>query len=153
MSDSIQASVNPAEIAEILRKAGYRALVVEGSRPPQVQSATQGVAFIVNCGNAMPDQPGRFIDFSLHCPIGLKGQLPQERVESWNQSKRFARVCRNGGNLLLSMDVMVAGGVTESFLHGQFELWDHVIRDFVRHFSQKATAKPAAAVASVAKER
>jgi hypothetical protein len=44
---------------------------------------------------------------------------------------RFARLSRQGEHLVLSMDVVVAGGVTENHLVAQCELWDRVIRDFI----------------------
>ncbi|MDE0854822.1 MAG: hypothetical protein OSA97_10415, partial [Nevskia sp.] len=33
----------------------------------------------------------------------------------------------------LTMDILLAGGVSEAHLHAQCELWDRLIRDLVLH--------------------
>ncbi|MBL6749564.1 MAG: YbjN domain-containing protein [Nevskia sp.] len=137
-------SVSAEELAAVLQKAGYRATVVEHEQHPQVRSASQGIGFFLVLGNAAPGAPGRFLDFSFHCRVDLQGELSPAVVEQWNQNRRFARLYCRDRVLVLTMDTLVAGGVSENFLRGQIELWDHVLRDFVRHLQQPAPAAAAA---------
>jgi hypothetical protein len=137
------ASTTPTAIAEILKASGYRANVVEHERYPQVQSAAQGLGFFVGFGN--PAASGGYSDFSFHCWITIQGELPPHLIDGWNQNKRFARLYRQGQLLILTMDVIVAGGVAPSHLRAQIELWDRVIHDFMRHLKQPAPAAAAGA--------
>ena len=118
-------------VAEILRRCGYRASVVENGRAPQVHSAAQGLGFLVGFGNPLDGADGRYADCGFQCWIGIQGELPADLVPTWNHTMRFARLSRQGEHLVLSMDVVVAGGVTENHLVAQCELWDRVIRDFI----------------------
>ncbi|HSW12134.1 MAG TPA: YbjN domain-containing protein [Solimonas sp.] len=145
MSTEMRAFVTPADIADILRKAGYRATVVEHDKFPQVQSAAQGLGFFISFGNGVPGSAGTYVDFSYHCWISIQGELPEGLIETWNQSRRFARLFRQGQLLVLTMDVVVAGGVSEPYLAAQAELWDRVIHDFLHHVKRPAAAQSAAA--------
>jgi hypothetical protein len=51
---------------------------------------------------------------------------------------RFARLFRQDAFLVLTMDVVLAGGVTDDYLCAQCELWDRVIRDFILHLRNPA---------------
>ena len=118
-----------------------RAALVENARAPQIQSAAQGMGFLVSFGNPAGGE-GSYADFAFQCWIGVQGELPADLVTSWNAGMRFARVFLSGEFLVLSMDVMVAGGVTENHLVGQCELWDRVIRDFILHLRRPVGAAP-----------
>ncbi len=137
---AVKTAVTPNEVADILKTAGYRANVVEHQQFPQVQSAAQGLGFFVGFGNSAPGEEGTYVDFSFHCWITLQGEFAAQTIDSWNQTRRFARLYRQGQLLILTMDVMVAGGVTDAFLLAQTELWDRVIRDFIRHLQQPPQA-------------
>jgi hypothetical protein len=150
MNDSIRTAVTAEDIAAILHKCGYRASIVQQERGTQVQSAAQGLGFFVGLGNAQPEQPGSHLDFSFHCWITIQGELPLGLVGNWNQSMRFARLFRRGQLLVLTMDVLVAGGVTEAYLCAQCELWDRVIHDFIRHINRPAAESHAAPAAAMA---
>jgi hypothetical protein len=139
--------VTAESIAEVLRRTGYRATIAVQGGAPQVQSAAQGLGFLVVFGNAAPGLPGAWIDYTLQCLIALETELPAGLVEDWNRGMRFARLFRQDRLLVLSMDVMVAGGVTDAFLCAQCELWDRVIHDFVRHVRGDAPRGGAAAPA------
>lgn len=118
-------------VADILRRCGYRASVVENGRAQQVHSAAQGLGFLIGFGNALEGVDGQYADCVFQCWIGIQGDLPADLVPSWNHSMRFARLSRQGEHLVLSMDVVVTGGVTDKHLVAQCELWDRVIRDFI----------------------
>jgi hypothetical protein len=145
-------AVSAEAVAAILRKTGYRASVVTQGGVPQVQSAAQGLGFLVAFGNPASDAGDAWVDFSLQCLIAIEGELPAGLVDDWNRGMRFARLFRQDQLLVLAMDVVVAGGVTEAFLCTQFELWDRVIRDLLRHLRgdgvrREATAPGASAAA------
>jgi hypothetical protein len=131
MTRSLVGSTTPAAFAEILRRTGYRAAVVEQQGRVQVQSAAQGLGFFVAFGNPDPGAPGSHVDIAFHCLMTIQGELPAGLVERWNREMRFARLYRQDDFLVLCMDVMLAGGVSEEFLCAQCELWDRVIRDFI----------------------
>ena len=145
LSNTVITAITPSIIAEILKATGYRANVVERDGVQQVQSAAQGLGFFLGFGNAVPNASAQYVDFSFHCWITIQDELPAGLVESWNQSMRFARLFRQQQLLVLTMDVMVAGGVTEAFLCAQCELWDRVIADFIRHIKRPVAAAAAAA--------
>lgn len=159
MTDLIRTSVSPEDLADVLRKTGYRAAVVEpqaggqiGSPVgPQVQSAAQGLGFFIGFGNPLPavdDALGgsrRYVDFAFHCWLNIEGELRPDLVDSWNRNKRFARMFQQAPLLVLSMDVVVAGGVSEAFLIAHCELWDRVLQDFIAHLRLPASASPVTA--------
>lgn len=129
-------SLSPDDVAEALRKAGYRASLGDTPSGPQIQSAAQGLGFFVAFGNALPNDAGRYADFSFHCWIAIEGSLPAGLVEGWNEGKRFARLFRRNQLLVLTMDVLVAGGVAPANLQAQIEIWDRVIQDFLHHLKR-----------------
>ena len=131
--------VNPEEMAAILRRTGYRATVAEHSGLPQVQSAAQGLGFFVAFGNAAPAAAGSYIDLAFQCLIGIQGDVPPGLIEGWNRSMRFARLFRQDAFLVLTMDVVLAGGVSDDYLCAQCELWDRVIRDLILHLRNPGT--------------
>ncbi len=138
---AVKVSISPADIVEALKSAGYRANLVEQGQVPQVQSAAQGLGFFVGFGNPAPSGARGYLDFSFQCWITIQGELAAGLIESWNQGKRFARMYRQEQLLVLTMDVLVAGGVTSAFLRAQVELWDHVIHDFIRHLKLTAAQR------------
>lgn len=145
MSEFIKTSVTPSDLAEALKKSGYRANLVEQNKLPQLQSAAQGIGFFIAFGNPAPAGRGGYVDYSFHCWFAIQGELRADLVDAWNRSKRFARLFRQEQMLVLTMDVMVAGGVCDAFLCAQVEVWDRVLHDFIAHFKQPAPAPAAAA--------
>lgn len=152
MTDLIRTSVSPEDLAEVLRKTGYRAAVVEpqvggqtGPIGPQVQSAAQGLGFFIGFGNPLPAVDAalggsrHYVDFAFHCWLNIEGDLRPDLVDGWNRSKRFARLFHQAPLLVLSMDVVVAGGVSEAFLIAHCELWDRVLQDFIAHLRLPAS--------------
>jgi hypothetical protein len=131
----IRSTITPAELVAVLQEAGFRAEVVNGEKPPRVRSGVQGLTFSIGFPS-QPDAAQRYSDFSFNCPLRIKGGLPDDLLERWNRSKRFARLLRNEHFLYVTMDVMLAGGVTQQHLHAQLELWDHLIRELFVHLQQ-----------------
>lgn len=133
MTEALKSSISPGEIAEILQRAGYRANVIERDGIAQVHSAAQGLEFFVAFTSSGPVQQARQADLAFHCWLLIRDELPPELIDGWNRSRRFARLFRQGQVLVLTMDILLAGGVSEAHLHAQCELWDRLIRDLVLH--------------------
>ena len=131
MSATTLAAISPEEFAAILRRCGYRATVVEQGGRVQVQSAAQGIGFFAAPGNRLKEDESRHVDLALQSVIAIQGELPAGLVEGFNRDMRFARLFRSGDYLVLAMDIVLAGGVTEEHLCAQCELWDRILRDFI----------------------
>lgn len=124
------------QLADLMRTAGYRVTPAEQNGVVQLMSASQGVGFVVRFGNAGATQ-GTYIDYTLSCALQVQGDLPAELVPSWNRTKRFARLAAHGQFLVLEMDVVVAGGVTERHLASMVELWDRLVQEFLLHLRNR----------------
>ncbi|HTJ95091.1 MAG TPA: YbjN domain-containing protein [Pararobbsia sp.] len=131
-------SIEIEQLADLMRKAGYRVTPAEQNGHVQLMSASQGVGFVVRFGNAGATE-GTFIDYTLSCALQVQGELPVELVPSWNRTKRFARLAPHGQFLVLEMDVVVAAGVTERHLASMVELWDRLIQEFLLHMRNRPT--------------
>ncbi|WP_025097871.1 YbjN domain-containing protein [Burkholderia sp. A1] len=153
-------SIGPEELAEVLRRAGYRVTVAEQNGLVQLMSASQGVGFAVRFGNPVvaaaggtPQAEARFFDYTLSCVLQVQGELPAELTANWNRTKRFARLASHGAFLALEMDVIVAGGVSERYLRSTIELWDRLVQEFLLHLRNRpalAEQEAAARAAGVA---
>ncbi len=136
--------VTPDRLAAVLQAAGYRATITETNGFFEVKSAAQGLNFFARFGNrAGPDS--EFLDFTFFCPLAVHGELSQGVLDLWNRSRRFARLTREQQLLVLSMDVLAAGGVPDLYLRAQCELWDNMIRDLIIHLRQSGSAPPPSA--------
>lgn len=150
MTDLITA-ISSQQLVTTLQQAGYRAHEVTNGQLVQIHSATQGVGFVINLGNAVSEQKAEVVDFSFNCTLHIEGDLRSGLVDDWNRSRRFARLSQQGQWLVLVMDVMVAGGVSAAWLQGQCELWDALLREYIRHLQTPATVTaPVPAVAAAA---
>ena len=131
-------SVTLEQLTTAMQRAGYRAVVAEQNGKPLLQSAAQGLGFIVTPGNPVPARDGHYMDYSFNCLIRVEGVLVDSMIEDWNRNKRFSRLFRQQNTLVLAMDVFVAGGVPERSLQIQCELWDRLMHDFIAHLKQRA---------------
>ncbi|GAB2874514.1 YbjN domain-containing protein [Paraburkholderia jirisanensis] len=129
-------AVGVDQLADVFKTAGYRVTPAEQNGMVQLMSASQGVGFAVRFGNS-GGEAGTFIDFTLSCALQVQGELPAELVASWNRTKRFARLWEQEAFLVLEMDVVVAGGVSERNLRSLIELWDRLIREFLLHLRNR----------------
>jgi hypothetical protein len=142
-------AVSVDQLADVFKAAGYRVTPAEQNGMVQLMSASQGVGFAVRFGNAAAEA-GAFLDFTLSCALQVQGELPAEIVASWNRTKRFARLWEQAQFLVLEMDVVVAGGVSERNLRSLIELWDRLIREFLLHLRNRPAMAAAEAGATVA---
>src|ERR1700754_4798264 len=129
-------AVSVDQLADIFKAAGYRVTAAEQNGATQLMSASQGVGFAVRFGNSGAEA-GTFLDFTLSCALQVQGELPAEIVASWNRTKRFARLWVQAQFLVLEMDVVVAGGVSERNLRSLIELGDRLIREFLLHLRNR----------------
>ena len=133
MSDPVIMTIDSARLCGILQSLGFRAEPFEDSNgSPCIRSASSGVAFTIRLGNrAQPPAEG-YSDFSYIALVKItEGPFALERVNEWNLQRRFCRLHRRDDFLVLDLDVIVAGGVTEAYVRGTFALWDRVIQDLV----------------------
>jgi len=126
MSGSLQTDIAPAELAALLQARGFRAEVQEPG--PILVSAASGLGFRAEFANPVVDTPGRFLDFTLLCAIEVPADAGRDLAVRWNASRRFARLQQRDGVLILDMDVLLAGGVTEAYLGARIEIWDQLLR-------------------------
>lgn len=139
---SLIQSLTAESLTELLQRVGYRVTTSEQNGLVQLLSASQGVGFAVRFGNP-GDQQGEYVDYTLSCALRVQGDLPAGLVETWNISKRFARMASQGAFLVLEMDVVVAGGVSENHVRAMTELWDRLLQEFLlylRQYAQQAQA-------------
>jgi len=134
-SDLMLDGVGVEQLGEIFKSAGYRITPVEHNGARQLMSASQGIGFAVRFGN--PAEADLYRDFTLSCALQVEGDLPTDLAPSWNRSKRFARLSSQGQFLVLDLDVVVAGGVTELHLRSMIELWDRLIQEFLLHLRHR----------------
>lgn len=141
MAPKILDVVAVEQLADLFKASGYRVTPAEQNGIVQLMSASQGVGFAVRFGNAAAT-PDSYLDYTLSCALQVQGDLPMELVSSWNRTKRFARLSSTGQFLLLEMDVVVAGGVTERHLSSTIELWDRLIQEFLLHLRNRPAMAP-----------
>ncbi|MGH8780540.1 YbjN domain-containing protein [Paraburkholderia sp.] len=136
-------TIHVEQLADIFKGAGYRVTAAEFDGNVQLMSASQGVGFTVRFGNPAPADaadsaaPAAFFDYTLSCALQVQGELPAELVPTWNRTKRFARLSAHQQFLVLEMDVVVAGGVSERHIRSMIELWDRLIQEFLLHLRNR----------------
>ncbi len=137
---SLILDVDTARLQELLQMQGYRVTVSEQNGMVQILSASQGVGFAARMGNPA-QQDGHYLDYTLSCALRVQGQLPEGLAERWNVEKRFARLSVQGVFLVLELDVIVAGGVTENYLRATTELWDRLLQEFLLFLRANASGQ------------
>lgn len=144
MTDSsLILDVNVERLQELLQSAGYRVTVSEQNGMVQLLSASQGVGFAARMGNPAVES-GCYLDYTLSCALRVQGELPPGLAERWNVEKRFARLTLQGVFLVLELDVILAGGVSENYLRATVELWDRLLQEFLLFLRANASAEAGA---------
>lgn len=137
MSDLID-TVSVESLRALLQSAGYRAEIITdptaGFR--YLRSATNGVGFDLRMGNRIAADSDAHTDIALVAVFNIVGELPLAPVNAWNNGRRFGRLQVDttvpGQNfLVLCMDVLFAGGVTEPYVRTQIEIWDGLLQQLV----------------------
>lgn len=139
MSDELISSSNLDELRELVQQAGYRVETANDpiANVPYLRSATSGLAFDIRPGNRLAAAgEGRFADFSFVLVLHIAGDTPMELINSWNVTRRFARLQISGSFVALCMDVSVVGGVTRIHLRAQIEIWDRLAQELIIHLRE-----------------
>ncbi|MFS8977542.1 YbjN domain-containing protein [Cupriavidus necator] len=129
---ALLATVSAGQLADAIRKAGCAVNIIEDADGARLHSASHGVGFQVLWGNRLgADQ---YLDFTLSCPLRVEGgKLPEALLAEWHRSRRFARIAAHGDFIVLEMDVMVTGGVSEEFLRVSLQVWIQMMGQFFLH--------------------
>lgn len=143
---SLILDVNAERLQTLLQSVGYRVTLSEQNGMVQLLSASQGVGFAARMGNPA-QQEGHYLDYTLSCALRVQGELPAGLADRWNVEKRFARLSVQGVFLVLELDVIVAGGVSENYLRATTELWDRLLQEFLLFLRANASAQDAAEAA------
>jgi hypothetical protein len=132
VSEAQFVSINPEQFSELLQRVGLRAEMFDvASDVPHIKSSTGGLGFSVRFGNrAQPPAEG-FLDFSYIAVIKIDGEFKLEKCNEWNRQRRFTRLHRADDLLIMDMDVMIGGGVTEKHILGSLEIWDRLTQELI----------------------
>lgn len=141
-------AVSVERLGNLLKDSGYRVTPVEQNGRIQLMSASQGLGFSVRFGNP-GGQADSWIDFTFGCVLSVQGDLPPELISDWNRTRRFARLAQHQQFVVLEMDVLLAGGVSERHVRATVELWDHLLQQFLLHLRRSPTAAAAAGTEGV----
>ena len=119
------------DIRDVLQQAGYR---VERFTDPSgvtlLRSATAGLPFDLRLGAPLTGGNG-YGDITLIAGLQIEGELPLAIVNQWNSMRRFGRLHVAQNFLVLTLDVLIFGGVTRAHLRGQIEIWDRLLQELV----------------------
>jgi hypothetical protein len=138
-------SISIEQAADALRAAGFRANITTQNDRPMIQSAVQGLGFMVTPGNRAPDDASRYVDCSFNCLIQVSAQVEAKHIARWNETKRFARLYSTPQMLVLTMDVFIGAGDAELSLRGYCELWDRVVHEFIAYLRSLSVVTAAGA--------
>ena len=149
MSDATMPELTPDGLREAFQLAGYRIETMTDpvSNAIYFRSATSGLAFDIRPGNRASDAPS-FLDVALVAVLQVQGELPLDLINRWNVTRRFGRLQLSQPFLVLSLDLLVAGGVTTNHLRAQIEIWDHLIQQLIAYLREELPKLPASAGAN-----
>ncbi|EYS87096.1 hypothetical protein CF68_03780 [Cupriavidus sp. SK-4] len=140
---ALLAAVNAEQVAQAIRAAGCAVNIIEEEGVARLHSASHGIGFQVLWGNRLAS--GQYLDFTLSCPLRVEGgTLPDALLAEWHRSRRFARVAAHGDFIVLEMDVMVTGGVSEEYLSVSLQLWTQMMGQFFLHLRNYRPEAPEA---------
>ncbi len=132
MAEAQIMSVTPEQLGEIMQTAGYRTEHrTDTNGTPLIASATGGISFNVRLGNRAVAPVEGYIDFTYLTVIKIEGDFPIDRVNDWNRNKRFSRLHKVDDFIVLDMDIIVAGGVTQNHIRATMELWDRLLQEMM----------------------
>jgi hypothetical protein len=135
-------------LRERFQEAGYRVeSLADAAGATVLRSATGGMPFDIRPGSRFPDAgdgSARYADMTLRALLMVRGVLPLELINVWNNSRRFGRLHLDQGFLILDLDVSVMGGIDAAHLRAQIELWDRLVHDLITYLRNELPKLPAA---------
>ncbi|MEI5677093.1 MULTISPECIES: YbjN domain-containing protein [unclassified Mesorhizobium] len=132
MPDKLVSRITRGLLAEILGECGWKVTLEGNDEAPRIASAVNGVNFNIHFGTRCTDGDG-WTDFTVSAPFAIDEEISSVLGAFWNRRNRFARVYRTDKQLLIEMDVIVAGGVSRDHLKYQFAVWNDLTTLFLRH--------------------
>jgi len=149
MSETIITKLTLEALREAVQLAGYR---VETLTDPvasvgYLRSATSGLAFEIRPGNRLNDTEDGFVDFAVVAALQVQGELSLDIVNRWNATRRFGRLQLSPPFLVLTLDVSVAGGVTQNHLRAQIEIWDFLLQQLIGYLRAELARTAASSAA------
>lgn len=140
MTDTVMINALSIErLQAFLQSMGYRVTLSEQEDNQQLLSAAQGIGFAIRPGNPAASE-GEFIDYTFSCALRVQGDIPPTLANNWNTLKRFARFSVQGNFIVLEADVVLAGGVSETYLRATTELWDRLLQELILFLRDAAPA-------------
>jgi hypothetical protein len=125
---------DPQSIVTALQASGYAAkLGVDRVGDPMVTSGVSGTTFQIFFYNCTDHRECATVQFhsayDLQTPVGL------DRLNQWNQTKRFGRAFLDKENdPVLEMDVdLDDGGLSRLLFIDNVEFWASILGEFERH--------------------
>ncbi|OPF91391.1 hypothetical protein I8G32_01388 [Rhodopseudomonas palustris] len=145
MSADLITKLDLGSLRELFQSVGYRVETITDpvANADYLRSATNGLAFDIRPGNRLADD-GNILDVALIAPLQVQGELPLELVNRWNTSRRFGRLQLSGSFLALSLDLLLAGGVSRDHLRAEIEIWDHLVQQLIVFLREEIAALPKA---------
>ena len=144
MAEALIMTVSPEQIGEILKTAGYRAEHrTDTNGIPLIASATNGINFNIRLGNRANAPAEGYIDFTYLTIIKIEGEFPTDKTNEWNRNRRFSRLHKVDDFLVMDLDVIVAGGVTERHIRATMDLWERMLQDLMLWLRGTAPANAA----------
>jgi hypothetical protein len=144
MAEAILMTMSPEQIGDILKGLGYRAEHrTDNSGLPLIASATNGINFNIRMGNRANAPAEGFLDFTYLTIIKINGEFPLDKVNEWNRNRRFSRLHKVDDFIVLDMDVVVAGGITETHFRATMELWERMLQELMAWLRGDAPANAA----------
>ncbi|MGJ5178546.1 YbjN domain-containing protein [Bradyrhizobium oligotrophicum] len=142
MSETMIDKLSLDRLRELFQLAGYRVetLMDPAAGSAYLRSATNGIAFDIRPGNAVPGEEPAFVDVALIAVLHVQGEMPLDLVNRWNATRRFARLHFSAPFLVLTSDMSVAGGVTPAHVRGQIEIWDQLVQQLVTFLREELAA-------------
>ena len=144
MADNVVLSITPERLADLFQAGGYKAeIFVAPEGTTHLRSATGGMLFSVRFGNHVSRPAEGYVDFTYVTLIKVDGKFSMNRINDWNRQRRFARLQKTDDYLVMDMDVVLIGGVTDTHLGATLSLWEHLLQQLATFLRGDAAAAPA----------
>lgn len=133
--------ISGEELAELLRKAGYRATVERDSEgDPMVTSSAAGAQYNIIMYGCQQDRC-KSLQFRAGFDLPDGGSLAN--VDAWNREKRYAKAWLDDEvDPWLELDLDLEGGGSLGQVGDYIELWDASLGQFQTHIYQQADEAP-----------
>ena len=129
---------DPQSVVAALQGAGYRAMLgVDRVGDPKIESAAAGTNFQIFFYNCTANKNCATVQF--HSGYKVKTPVTLERINEWNQKKRFGRAFLDKENdPVLEMDVdLDDGGLSRMLFIDNIEFWSSILGEFERHIGYR----------------